>query len=321
MKKNLTIVLLSFLIGTVVVAEEATGPLWIGIVRIDGLLVPIGTIPEGKRVNNWSITTISSGGKSDTNEPAWDADGRRISLQNVPDSWKGGNRVIPTKWYLWSEESQPKILKISHVEKFFSHCYEGWALKTDLHPTGTVDFSPTLKVGIAINRFLKIIPFAPIDKDAGIAAPFFQAIKVKFHELEKNTQYALQRNWEKGSIELSLLYRLKQEIDGSALYFLQAQRKYPRNTDGPDPDCYNMNSMNSWVALHGDSITFLSAEMHLSDCDGKGSYNVVPDLVLSLKGRYFIVSENYGYTDEFYTVHEILDGSLKEILHVDGGGC
>lgn len=320
MKKSLAIALLSFLIATVAIAEEKIGPLWIGIVRIDGLLVPIGTIPEGKRVNNWSITTISSGGKSDTNEPAWDADGR-ISLQNVPDSWKDGNRVIPTKWYLCLEESQPRILKISHVEKFFSHCNVGWALKTDLYPTRTVDFFPTPKVGMAINRSLKIIPFELIDIDTGIAAPFFQAIKVKFHERENNTQYALQRNWEKGSIELTRIYRLKQEIDGSSLYFLQAQRKYPRYTDGPDPDCYNLNLLNSWVTLHGDRITFLNSEMHLSDCDGKGSCNVVPDLVLSLKGRYYIVSENYGYEDEFYTVHEILDRSLKEILHIDGGGC
>jgi hypothetical protein len=318
MKKSLVSGLLLLLIVVVAAAEKKTDPLWIGMVRIDGLLVPFGTFPAGKWVNSWPILALEEEPNGD--KPVRIMDGR-ISLQDVPDSWKGGKQAVPMKWYVWSEGSQPRILNVSHVEKSSSHCSVGWALKTDLQPAQKVDYAPTPKLGIATSRPLKIISFEPVDKDSKIVLSFLQAVKVRFHEQEKVTQYAMLKNWEKGSIELSRVYRLREEINGSVLYFLEAQRKYPRDNNESDPDCYNLNWMNSWVTLHGDKVTILSSKFFLSDCDGKGNDNVTPKLILALRGKYFIVSENYGYENEFYTIHEILDGSLKEVLNVDGGGC
>ena len=75
------------------------------------------------------------------------------------------------------------------------------------------------------------------------------------------------------------------------------------------------------MLLQGNKIKFLSSEFIATDCDGKETHDVVPNVVISVQGRYYVVSENYGYECESYMIHQLIDDSMKEVLNVDGGGC
>jgi hypothetical protein len=302
----------------VVVATEAIDPLWIGIVRIDGILVPIGTYHKEKWINTWPEVSIDKQPEVDKLAKATNG---KMQLQDIPNSWKGAIKAIPTKLYLWSGEPRPKILKVINAEQYESHCSGGWALKTNLQPTKKEEGFPTSKLGIATNYNANVISFETIDKNSKIALPLVQAIKAKFDEKEKITPQVSLKDREKGQIKLSRIYKAGHEINGKSLYFIEAVRKYPRPSNAQDAECYNLNALNSWVMLQGNKVSFLTSEFVASDCDGKEMNFIIPDVVISVKGRHYIVSENYGYEWESYTIHEIREGIMKEVLRVDGGGC
>lgn len=289
------------LIYNIVIADDAVDQLWIGIVRIDGILVPIGTYKD-KWVNTWPEASIDEQPEIDKLAKATNG---KMKLQDIPDSWKGGMKEIPAKVYLWSSEPAPKKLNVIDSEKYDSHCCVGWAFKTDLHPTKEVNYSPTPKVGIATNHHSNVIPFESLGDENKLPSSLFKAIKLKFDK--------------KNPITFKNIYKARSKIKGGLLYFIEAQQKYSYPDNMQNADCFN-----SWVFLKGDKISFLSSEFIATDCndpEAKDRQDVVPNVVVVVQGNHYIVSENYGYEWEFYTIHQIFDESLKEILSVGGGGC
>jgi hypothetical protein len=303
----LTITLLQ--ISVVAAASEANLLFWIGIVRNDGILVPIGTYDNDKWVKTWPEPTIDEQPEIDKLVKATDG---KMKLQDIPATWTGAIKQIPAKVYLWSEGPHPKGISVLDSEFYHSHCSGGWALKTSL-PLREERGAPTPKIGIATNLNANVNPFEEIKSNSKIAKPLIRDIKAKFEEKENASR--------KGSIELLRIYKARHEIDGRSLYFIKAHRKYPKPRNAPDSDCYDVNILNSWVLFQGDKTSFLSSELIITDCDGKEINEIVPDAVITIKRRRYIVSENYNYEWESYRMHEILDDVMKEVLRVDGGGC
>jgi hypothetical protein len=93
MKKCLPYIVILLLICNVVIANDAVPPLWIGIVRIDGILVPIGTYKD-KWVNTWPETSIDEQPNIDKLAKATNG---KMKLQDIPDSWKSVIKAIPAK--------------------------------------------------------------------------------------------------------------------------------------------------------------------------------------------------------------------------------
>ena len=309
MKKLIILTIILMQISVAVAANEVNVPFWIGIVRTDGVLIPIGTYDNDKWVKTWPESTIDDQPEIDKLIKATDG---KMKLEDIPASWLGAINKIPTQVYLWSEGARPKTISVLDSEFYHSHCSGGWALKTDL-PSKVERGAPTPKIGIATNLNANVNPFEKIKSNSKIAAPLIRAIKTKFEEKEKAGR--------KGPIELLRIYKARNEIDGRSLYFIKAHRKYPKPKGTPDSDCYDVNILNSWVLFQDDKTSFLSAEFIITDCDGKEVNEIVPDAVITIKGRRYTVSENYGYEWESYRIHEMLDGGMKEVLRVDGGGC
>lgn len=317
MKKFILLTIILLQVSVAAVANGDNLPFWIGIVRTDGILVPIGTYDNNKWVKTWPEPTIDD-------QPAVDklvkATDRKMKLQDIPASWMGAINKIPSQVYLWSEGSRPKSIAVLDSEFYHSHCSGGWALKTNL-PSREERGAPTPKIGIATNLDANVNSFEEIKSNSRIALPLSQAIKAKFEEKEKASPHGSLSDPKKGSIELLRIYKARQEVNGKSLYFIAAERKFPKSKNEPDADCYNLNVLNSWVLFKGNKVAFLSSEFISTDCDGKEMNGIVPDAVITIKGRRYTVSENYGYEWESYRIHEILDGDMKEVLRVDGGGC
>jgi len=316
--KKYTSLVVFLLLSCSAFAEEASHPFWIGIVRIDGILVPIGVYDKDKWVNTWPELSIDENPEVDKLVKITDG---KVQLQDIPALWKGAIRAVPTNIYFWTQGPRPKILKVLYAERYYPHCSGGWALKTDLQPTKKVDYSPTPKIGIASNYATNVYPFEKIKSDSKISISVIQAIKTKFEEKEKADLPISIKSQLAGSIELTRIYIATHELNGKSLYFVEAQRKYPKPKDEQDADCYNLNSLNSWVLLEGKKVSFLSSEFIASDCDGKEMNDIVPDAVISIRGKLYTISESYGYEWESYIVQEIFDGAMQERLNVGGGGC
>jgi hypothetical protein len=302
MKQYLSYIFVLLLISNVAFAADVAEPLWVGIVRIDGILVPIGAYKD-KWVNAWPEVSIDEQPEVDKLVKATNG---KVKLHDLPAAWIGPVGAIPTEIYLWSEKPSAKKLRVIDAEKFGSHCSGGWALRTDLQPTKEVDYAPTPKLGIATNINSNVTSFERLPKGNKLPSSIRNAIKAKFDK--------------KYPVELTRVYKTRNIIKGGNLYFIEAQQKYPYS-DKQFPDCYNLNSLNIWVMLSGDNISILSSEFIPTDCWGKESHDIIPYVVVSARRGHFVVSENHGYESEFYTVHELLDNGLKEVLSVDGGGC
>ena len=317
MKKYILLTIILLLTSVAAVANESNLPFWIGIVRTDGILVPIGTYDNDKWVKTWPEPSIDEQPEVDKLVKATDG---KMKLQDIPASWTGAIKKIPSKVYLWSDGSRPKRITVLDSEFYHSHCCGGWALKTNL-PSREERGAPTPKIGIATNLDANLNPFEEIKSISNIALPLIQAIKAKFEEKEKANPNGLPKAQGMESIELLRIYKAKHDLNGKSLYFIMAQRKYPKPKNAADRDCYDLNILNSWVLFQGNTASFLSSEFIITDCDGKEMNDIVPDAVIRIKGRRYMVSENYGYEWESYRIHEILDGNMKEVLRFDGGGC
>jgi hypothetical protein len=318
MKIISSFMIILFLTLSLAFAGESIDPLWIGIVKTDGILVPIGTYFKDEWVNSWPAPSIDQ--QPEENQLVKTTNGK-IYLQDIPADWTGAIKAIPTKVYLWPEERGPLALDVLYAARYKFACASGWALQTNFHQTKEIKLSPTRKSGVITNNKIDAIPFEAINTNNKIALPLIQAIKTKFDEKERVSPRVSLRDREKGLIELSRIYRARHEIYGRSLYFIEAQRKYPKPRDAQDASCYNLNSLSSWVMLQDNKVIFLSSDFIASDCDGKGVSHIIPDIVISTGGKRYVVSERYGYESESYTIQLILDGSMKEVLRADGGGC
>ncbi len=317
MKKSILLLVILLQISVAAIAKESKLPFWIGIVRTDGVLVPIGTYDNDKWVKTWPEPTIDEQPEIDKLIKATDG---KMKLQDTPASWTGAIKKIPSQVYLWSEGARPKSIAILDSEFYHSHCSGGWALKTNL-PSREERGTPTPKIGIATNIDANVNPFATIKNDAKIAQPLIQAIKTKFEEMKKASHHAPFNSREMGSIKLVGIYKARHDVNGKSLYFITAERRYPKPKNAPDADCYDLDILNSWVLFQGGKTSFLGSEFIATDCDGKELNSIVPNAIITIGGRRYVVSENYGYEWESYRIHEILDGNMKEVLCVDGGGC
>jgi hypothetical protein len=298
--KKYFLYLISFLIMTnVVIAKGAQDPLWIGITTIEGILVPIGTYDKDKWVNTWPEVSIDE-------QPAIDdllkTSNGKLNLKEIPEKWVGPIKNIPKNLFLWTKEPSPQNINVIGAEFYYAHCGGGLALKTDLQPTKKVDYSPTPKVGLVTNYKSNVIPFEILNEEKKLPEPLSKAIKAKFNQ--------------KDPIEFHI-YKARNKVKGGILYFIEAQQKYKYYENM----CYEANHLNSWVLINGDKIIFLYSNLITTDCDGKEENEIVPNIVVLENGKYYIVSENYGYEWEYYTIHQILDDGLKNVLTVSGGGC
>jgi hypothetical protein len=317
MKKFILLTIILLQISVAGAATEANLPFWIGIVRTDGVLVPIGTYDNNKWVKTWPEPSIDEQPEVDKLVKATDG---KMKLQDIPASWTGPIKKIHSQVYLWSEGSRPRAIQILDSEFYHSHCSGGWALKTNL-PSREERGAPTPKIGIATNIDDNVNPFVTIKSDEEIAQPLIQAIKAKFEEMKKASPHASLNNREMGSIKLLGIYKARHEVNGKSLYFITAERRYPKSKNAPDADCYDLDILNSWVLFQGGKTSFLGSEFIATDCDGKELNAIVPDAIITIGRRLYVVSENYGYEWESYRIHEMLDGNMKEVLRVDGGGC
>jgi len=147
--------------------EKGDGFIWVGVMRNDGILIPVGLYQAGKWNSPWTDEWDSSRIEleDDTRQEK-----HRKKLSEIPSKWLGRTSKMPTKWFLLSKDGKSVPFNVLEAVKYTSHCIDMWGLKTD-YKSGIKDSSkyrwPKPTVGIAVSsrvRFLQI-------EDMGKAIP------------------------------------------------------------------------------------------------------------------------------------------------------
>ena len=112
-------------------------PLWIAVVRTDGVLIPIARHAEGDWTLPWSqpfephiVAQIDTGGvltpwhKYSNGRPPW-------SLPIDAGDPQRPKITVPTKWYLYTAEELGTTLNATQLMLAKAYCLQNWALLTD----------------------------------------------------------------------------------------------------------------------------------------------------------------------------------------------
>src|SRR5262245_20197554 len=105
------------LVAAVGAADSRTDPFAVGVLRRDGVLVPLAGY-DGKQ---WGVSWPG---------PALDLE-IPISLSSVPKQWWGPTKVAVTDWQLWPAAGEPRIVHATQPDWVPVHCARQIALRTD----------------------------------------------------------------------------------------------------------------------------------------------------------------------------------------------
>ncbi len=110
--------------------------------------------------------------------------------------------------------------------------------------------------------------------------------------------------------------RMRQDI-----YFISMVREYEWPKKESTYDCYAESLYNVWALVNNQQCRIIAADMILTDCEGKEANRITPFGILSIENREYVISVEYGYEWENYTIRMLDKDAMKTALFVPGGGC
>ena len=291
----------------------------IAIMREDSVLIPFAEYRDGI----WSAPWPKPEGYSEnTNE-----------LAELPKPWFERENRLMTTWYFRSSEGVPMALKASKTMKIENHCQSNWGLLTDYPGKALKAGEHHINIGIALDaekdvespldltkntvERKKIVPLIQpaFDKTEGVTL-------AKIHKLGHGIHYPSIAQRRKKKLHITKLYRNKSPINGLYIYQVEARKEYKKDLYSYDPNCNTLSIFQGWVLKNRmGELTLIDSGTVVTDCDMKVSDIIKLLGIMRVGGRVFIVTEDHGYEDEGYSIHELKGSRIKRLLKVNGGGC
>jgi hypothetical protein len=304
-------VLMALVAGSQVHAQTQS----IGIVQLDGLLIPVAAFDAGQWATPWPAFVRKT-------EPSIDR------LEALPPAWLPGGRALERSWQLEAFDGGSAALNVLAPVRSEQCGQTLRALATDIpkRPSACPHCCPVEKLGYAFDGPLAIQRFVTVDApDAELRAP----IEAEFDRLERAAVGAIAQDvaesWyrprgyplerearEAKPVSLEVLMR-STTAAGKAVYYYRAARSYAR-ADPSGRSCDFVSVLTGWI-LGGDSMAQpVASELQLTDCDRKGSQSLLPFATFALgPGRGdFALAQRFGWESEEVVVLEI--GSSIEVV-------
>jgi len=296
---------------------------WVGILREDGIIIPIGIFHSAKWRTSWPEPDNDGGLINDSG-------GRRpktLPLDKVPDKWLSGTK-IPRNWILFGPGLDQRKLIAEEATEFESHCSSAWGLKTSfVGKTRTPEgVEPKIKEGLVTSGIAKGWASEIVDPNSSDSKRLLKLLREKFdlaeqeaiskatkplytgHPILKNERVYKPFNAKK-------IFRMKTGRAKQVMYFISIVRQYE------NPDCPAESLYNVWVLRNDQKYKIVAADMILTNCDGMEGNWICPVGIVSIEGREYVISNELGYEWENYTIRMLDKDALKTVLFVRGGGC
>jgi hypothetical protein len=303
---------------------------WVGILREDGIIIPVGLYHSAKWRTSWPEPAIRGHFTNDSGEPL----PKTLPLDKIPSKWLSGGGKIPQSWRLLRVGSRQDKLTAEEAVEFRSHCSGAWGLKTSfVGKTRTPKFfSPKIKEGLVTSGLTKGWASEMVDLNSGESKSLVKLLQKKFDLAEEEAIRMASRPLYTGHptlknerihkpIKPKKIFRMKTERAKQAIYFISIVRQYEQPKKQETYDCYAESLFNVWVLSNGQQYRMIAADMILTDCDGKEGRWINPLGLLSIENREYIISEELGYESESYTIRMVYKGVMQTVLNVPGGGC
>jgi len=140
----------------------------LGIVRLDGRIVPFAAYDRGRWERAWPEADEATDGTP--------------TIENVPSVWRRRGDRVPSVWRVWPSSGANRIeARVKGVEIVEAHCQRQVALATDL-PEAKGQHA--LKFGIAVDSNLPIGSIEEVRRSDVVWTTAEEAVVANFSRLE-----------------------------------------------------------------------------------------------------------------------------------------
>jgi hypothetical protein len=297
---------------------------WVGILREDGIIIPVSVFQSGKWKTSWPEAAIGGHFTNDSGQPL----PKTLPLDKIPAKWLSSGGKIPKNWRLLRAGSGQHKLTAEKAVEFQSHCSGAWGLKTSfVGKTRTPEgVEPKIKEGLVTSGIAKGWASEIVDPNSSDSKSLLKLLREKFNLAEQEAiskatkplytgHPTLKNERVHKPFKAKKIFGMKTGRAKQVIYFIPIVRQYE------NPDCYAESLYNVWVLRNDQNYKIVAADMILTNCDGNEGNWIYPVGIVSIEGRVYVVSWELGYEWENYTIRMLEKDALKTVLFVHGGGC
>jgi hypothetical protein len=291
-------------------ADSRTPPFAVGVMRRDGVVVPLAAY-DGKR---WSVN--------------WPGPGLElqipITIESVPKEWWGPTKAL-AEWQIWTSGGAPRTARVTQPDWIRTHCLRQVALRTDYRsewPAPPDREQPYPKDGLAVSPPTPVEQIERVAIDSPDAQALAAVVTDAFNEAEEETAarfgHPIKRpTRESVKIDLEAIYAY-----GSAprIYYVEAARGY-RTDRHVDSECVTAFGTGWFARDAAGKPRKLDVAVDLLPCNLYGASYMLPLGVMRLGDRTFWIVQYSGWNHERFVIADVQNDKVNAAVIKAGGGC
>lgn len=322
----LTIILFA---GVSLFSTRTPNTFWIGLLRADGIIIPIAQYHDGNWSNSWPTPVEIS-----VNELHLPLN----KISDIPEAWLGYRASVANTWYFFSVNGDFKKINLLKPAVYETYDVANWGLLSNYSEKS---IEPDKRIGIVLDSmdFVdRVDHWAKIEQNSKnyqtiikFLEPFFTSLETeKISEAsteqtveDKRLAYTrhpiAEEERENERMTIDKLYCCKSP-KGRYLYYYEVRKEY-EGIDSTGAECESITFMNGWINMPKDEeYIILDTNMYLTDCDFQEPTSHFPLSVLIINESAFAIVENKHYEVENYSILKIGNSDVQILITTEGGG-
>ena len=301
-------------------------PIWVSILRADGVLVPFSLYENDKWTTPWPEAQEKS-------------EYKLKSLDDIPNAWLGKSHAAPKTWFVWPLSGKESEIVVSKPVLYSTHCEKNWGLASN-YPQQHTEYSPYPKIGMALDVKNIVTPMIKVSQAPSEKKDLLAFITSEFIKLEREAVARLvieegvssnrlkykghpTSDQERNEINVTLmtLYRTTSIVSNQLIYYFEVQREYSKPKTFNDSACPGISFFKGFLKKEKGKLTFLDKDLVITDCDWKLATSILPFGIIKAGSTNFIVTQENYYESESYQLLELGSSDLRKVISLNGGGC
>jgi hypothetical protein len=307
-------------------------PVTIGVLRGDGILIPIVTRTGTRWSHTWPVPS------KDPDVP--------LALDEIPSRW-WGKAGPPSRWHAWQIDGSTSEIVPEKPTWYLAHCQQGIGLTTKLMarpPIPPPTIQPYPKLGLAATAVLPFRRIEPLDQSAPVWMAVVDAATAAMTKAEDGMKSGFvgipghpieKAERDKVVARIESLYRAPIG-DGRFLYYLEVTKRYgmPKliadqqsKLPAPKKGCWRMTFGQGWFVGGADGkdgpLTIANLISRVVDCDYSGTQLILPLAALGGDTPPVWIVQLTGWENESFAVMR-WDDEKKDaevVFMTPGGWC
>lgn len=288
----------------------------LGVMRRDGILVPIASYDEGHWYRRWPLPA------AEREVP--------IGMNDLPTDWWGVEGRT-AKWTLWTLDGMSRPVEALGPLAFGAHCLMNVGLRTNYRsmlPAPPLDQQHYPKDGIATTGSLPIERVTVETAQGPYWDEFERLVTPQVRRLEAPQMFRIPIAALQGrpptSVKLEVLCWTTGRIPNSVIAYFEASRKYPPPDETIANPCGVVTFAQGWVhrLASGAGVLDSTTRAQVTDCSMWDVEFRTPLGVLRVGGGDPIwIMEVSRWGGERYELVQVSDTAISVLLSVPGGAC